>query len=211
MKPESKKKLSRFTLLAEAAAGALSGFSVSPFNVVVDRSIIEYTSGKGGLWGFAKDNLLTIFKTPVSFFTGFSFRWMYFVYSLTYMASNLAEYVDLSPDIPQNIQKLMMVFLVNTTTSLIKDKKYAIKYGKTVKPFPNTSLGLFFIRDLIAMASAFTLPAPVGKELVKHIKMSEENGIRIAQLTTPLVLQLFLTPLHLFALDLYNRPAVTLF
>jgi hypothetical protein len=211
MSSEPKTKPSRKTLLAEALAGALSGFSVSPFNVVVDRSIIEYTSGKGGLWGLAKDNLLTIFKTPVSFFSGFSFRWMYFVYSLTYMTSNLSEYVNLSPDIPQNIQKLIMVFLVNTTTSLIKDKKYAIKYGQAVRPFPKASLGLFFIRDLVAMASAFTLPTPVGKELIKYIKVSEENGIRIAQVTTPLVLQLFLTPVHLFALDLYNRPAVTLF
>lgn len=205
-KPTPKWKI----LLAEAAAGAFSGFSVSPFNVVVDRSIIEYTSGKGGLWGLAKDNLLTIFKSPVSFFSGFSFRWMYFVYSLTYITSNLSEYINLSPDIPQNIQKLLMVFLVNTTTSLIKDKKFAVKYGQVVKPFPTVSLGLFFIRDLIAMASAFTLPTPIGKELVKYIKISEENGIRIAQLATPPVLQLFLTPIHLIALDLYNRPGMAL-
>lgn len=178
--------------------------------MVVDRSVIEYTSGKGGLWGLARDNLLTIVKSPGSFLSGFSFRWMYFVYSLTYITSNLSEYINLSPDIPQNIQKLLMVFLVNTSTSLIKDKKYAIKYGQAVKPFPTVSLGLFFFRDLFAMASAFTLPTPIGKELIKYIRISEENGIRIAQLTTPLVLQLFLTPIHLFALDLYNRPGMSL-
>jgi hypothetical protein len=158
-------------------AGACSGFSVSPLNVVVDKAVIEYTSGKGGLWTLAKDNLLSIFKTPVDFFTGFPFRWMYFVYLSTYTASNLADHVNLSPDVPHPIQKLLMVFLANTTTSLIKDKKYAVKYGQnSARPFPVASLGLFFIRDMIAMASAFTLPPIVGKEITRYFNVSQTNG-----------------------------------
>jgi len=65
-------------------------------------------------------------KTPVNFFTGFSFRWMYFVYFSTYTASNLADHVNLSPDVPHPIQKLLIVFLANTSSSLVKDKKYAV-------------------------------------------------------------------------------------
>lgn len=55
---------------------------------------------------------------------------MYFVYFFTYGVSNLADHVNLTPDIPHPIQKLLMVFLTNTTASLIKDKKYAVKFGK---------------------------------------------------------------------------------
>lgn len=195
--------------MAELLAGACSGFSVTPLNVVVDKSVIEYTSGKGGLWTLARDNLFTIFKAPISFLTGFSFRWMYFVYFFTYTTSNLADHVNLTPDIPHPIQKLLMVFLANTTTSLIKDKKYAVKYGQTVRPFPLASYGLFFTRDIIAMASAFTIPPIFGKEITKRFNVSAANGERIAQLTSPLLIQFIATPIHLLALDLYNRPGIT--
>jgi hypothetical protein len=163
--------------MAEVFSGLVSGFSVSPLNVVVDKSIIEYTSGKGKLWGLAGDNLLTIVKAPLSFLTGFSFRWMYFVYSSTYAVSNLADHVDLSPNVPHPIQKLLIVFLVNTSASLIKDKKYAVKFGlPSVRPFPLISYILFFARDLVAMAGAFTIPPILGKEITKRIDVSEVNG-----------------------------------
>lgn len=113
-------------MLSEVVAGAISAFAVSPLNVVVDKSVIEYTSGKAGLWKLAGGNLSTIFKTPFSFFTGFSFRWMYFVYIFTYSVSNVADHLNFTEDVSHPIQKLLMVFLTNTTCSLIKDKKYAV-------------------------------------------------------------------------------------
>lgn len=145
-------------------AGSTAAFAVSPLNVVVDKSVIEYTSGKGGLWKLAGGNLGTIVKAPISFFTGFSFRWMYFVYFFTYSISNIADHLNFTDEVSHPIQKLLMVFLTNTTCSLIKDKKYAVEYGQTAaKKFPIPSYGLFFLRDMIAMASAFTIPPILGK------------------------------------------------
>ena len=83
-------------LLSEVFAGLCSGFAVSPLNVVVDKSVIEYTSGQGNMWTLAGQNLSTIVKSPISFLSGFSFRWMYFVYSFTYISSNLADHVNLT-------------------------------------------------------------------------------------------------------------------
>jgi hypothetical protein len=151
-------------LLAEILAGACSGVSVSPINVVVDKSVIEYTSGKGGLWTLARENLFEIIKNPISFLKGYSFRWMYFVYFSTYAMNNISDYVNFTTEISHPIQKLLMVFFVNTTCSLIKDKKFAVKYGQgTPHSFPLISYGLFFIRDIIAMASAFTIPPILGR------------------------------------------------
>jgi hypothetical protein len=178
---------------------------------VVDKSVIEYTSGKGGLWQLAGENLSVIFKSPISFFTGFSFRWMYFVYFLTYATSNFADHVNFTPEVSHPIQKLLMVFLANTTCSLIKDKKYAVKYGQiSTRPFPLASYGLFFLRDLIAMASAFTIPPILGKAISKKFDITQANGERIAQLASPLFVQLIGTPIHLLALDIYNRPGIAL-
>jgi hypothetical protein len=103
-----------------------------------------------------------------------------------------------------------MVFLVNTTCSLIKDKAYAQHFGKIeVRPFPVSSLTLFFARDIVAMASAFTLPPILGQYLSDRFGFSPKNGERIGQITCPLMIQLIGTPLHLYALDLYNRAGLT--
>lgn len=132
---------------------------------------------------------------------------MYFVYACTYVTNNLADHVNIHPDISPPIQKLGLVFLANTTCSLIKDKKYAVKYGQAVsRPFPLASYVLFFIRDIIAMASAFTIPPIAGKIIADKTGISVSLGEKIAQISSPLVLQLILTPIHLTALDIYNRP-----
>ncbi len=54
--------------------------------------------------------------------------------------------------------------MVNTTTSLAKDKALTQKFGtKAAKSFPISSFGLFFLRDIVAMASAFTIPPILGE------------------------------------------------
>jgi hypothetical protein len=88
---------------------------------------------------------------------------MYFVYVSTYGVSNAIENYSLTDSISQKYQKLVAVFLTNTTCSLIKDKVYAERLGKVQQPFPNKSLALFFLRDFIAMASAFTIPSILAK------------------------------------------------
>ena len=144
----------------EVLAGLCSGFMVSPLNVVVDKSVVEFANGKGSsIWALAGSELKYIATQPHHFFPGFSFRWMYFVYSSTYTASNLGDYLNLTELVPQPIQKLLFTFAVNTVCSLIKDKKFAQEFGASAKrSFPIPSLGLFFLRDLLAMAGAFTLP-----------------------------------------------------
>ena len=102
---------------------------------------------------------------------------MYFVYSSTYIASNLGDHLNLTEHVPQPIQKLTFTFVVNTICSLIKDRKFAIEFGNKAKTgFPITSLGLFFIRDLLAMAAAFTLPRMAAEPVSKWFNTSVDNG-----------------------------------
>lgn len=105
----------------------------------------------------------------------------------------------------------MITFLVNTTTSLIKDKALAQRFGaKEVKPFPLTSFGLFFLRDIVAMASAFTIPPALGEIISDKFNIDSKNGLRIAQIISPLLVQFVGTPLHLLGLDWYNNEGSTL-
>jgi hypothetical protein len=104
----------------------------------------------------------------------------------------------------------MSTFIAKTVTSIIKDKALAQRFGSTeVRTFPLKSYGLFFLRDIIAMAAAFTIPTPFGQFIQKNTGWDSLNCLRIAQLLTPTFAQLIGTPLHLLSLDCYNHPNST--
>ena len=60
------------------------------------------------------------------------------------------------------------------------------------------------------MASAFTIPPIFGKFLHENTKLEEGTAMKVAQLTSPVLVQLVATPMHLLGLDLYNRTNVTM-
>lgn len=151
-----------------------------------------------------------MFFKPKIFFTAFEFKWVLAVYHATYVTSNLADHYVI-PGLDPAISKLASVFLVNTTFSLLKDKALAQRLGKgEARKFPPSALGLFFTRDIIAMASAFTIPPILGKYIEKKWGYSETTSLRIAQLTSPVVVQFVATPIHLLGLDLYNRTGISM-
>jgi hypothetical protein len=146
-----------------------------------------------------------LFFSPLQFFSSFKFRWMFFVYTVTYCANNLTDTHALLP-LPLHLQNLLLTFLANTACGIAKDKAYAQHFGATAaRPFPLQSLGLFFLRDLLTVASAFTFPPLMAKSMQAHWGYSERTSTTLAQLSCPFLVQLFVTPLHLLALDIYNR------
>jgi hypothetical protein len=96
---------------------------------------------------------------------------------MTYTASNVADHYTGLEWIDHKYQKLLFVFLINTTCGLAKDRAYAQHFGaSTIKPFPISALGFFFARDIIAIASAFTLPPILGKILSSKYDITEKSG-----------------------------------
>ena len=205
---EGSKKISPFAkvpLIWEVVAGICSGFLVSPINTIVDRSVIESANGKTPLWRGVANGFRSLVFSPQIFLRSYEFRWIFFVYSSTYASSNLADHVIVN-GIDPAIVKLVISFVVNTSTSLIKDKALAQAFGNTdARPFPMTSFGLFLLRDVVAMASAFTIPPILGKYISDKFGLEEKTGLRIGQLTSPLLVQFVGTPLHLLGLDFYNN------
>lgn len=76
----------------EVLAGLISGFLVSPFNTIVDRSVIENANGKTPLWRGVSNGLKSLFTQPHIFLRTYEFRWLLLVYTSTYMSSNLADH-----------------------------------------------------------------------------------------------------------------------
>ena len=181
---------------------------MTPLNTVVDKSVIEFANRKEPtIWTAAGKSMKKLLTTPLAFMKSFEFRWMFFVYLPTFTVNNLADHYNLTDKVSHPIQKLLAVFSVNTVTSLIKDRIYTrhLNPFKAVEPFPMSSLSLLFLRDIIAMAGAFVLPAIIGREISKRLNIEFKNGERIAQLATPLLIQTFSVPIHLLALGLYNE------
>lgn len=105
------------------------------------------------------------------------------------------------------IPKLLTTFVVNTAVGIYKDKRLTQHFG-VVKPtnFPLKSYLLFWTRDIITIAFAFTFPKILGKRLSDTGKMNEKDAIKLFQIMCPLLIQFVATPMHLIGLDLYNNP-----
>lgn len=79
--------------------------------------------------------------------------------------------------------------------------------GSAAKTIPMASYALFTLRDSLTIFASFNLPPliapllPISREVEKQMSRAS-----IAQFIAPAGIQLLSTPLHLWGLDLYNRP-----
>jgi hypothetical protein len=208
-KKQSRNKL----ILADAIAGMVTGFAVSPLNTVVDKSVMEFANRKyPTIWSAAGNAMKELLTQPLRFIGGFEFRWMCFVYFPTFTVGNLADHYNLTDSIPHPMQKLTAVFLTNTITSLIKDRIYIRRLNphKPIEPLPVSSLMLLFTRDILAMAAAFTIPPIAAAYMKNNHGWDYANAERIFQLACPPLLQILVVPIHLLALGLYNDKGKTM-
>ncbi|EPS30786.1 hypothetical protein POX_b02215 [Penicillium oxalicum] len=82
--------------------------------------------------------------------------------------------------------------------------KAARSIGRTRIPLATYSA--FLLRDGLTIFGSFSLPAMLSNTIPDSIASQEYLKILIAQLAIPASIQLISTPIHLFGLDLYNRP-----
>lgn len=79
--------------------------------------------------------------------------------------------------------------------------------GTVTRTVPKASFALFAMRDSLTVFASFNLPPliapllPISEEVEKSV-----SRVSVAQFLAPAGIQLFSTPLHLWGLDLYNRP-----
>ena len=79
--------------------------------------------------------------------------------------------------------------------------------GAVARSVPKASYALFAMRDSLTIFASFNLP-PLIAPLLPISEAVEKSVSRasVAQFLAPAGVQLFSTPLHLWGLDLYNRP-----
>lgn len=191
----------------EWAAAILSGFSVAPVVSILDKAIVSNASGKEKLLPSIKSGVKSFFKRPVSFFRQPAFLLVWGVYSGTYIVANSIELFCIQSKRSEVIPKFVGSFIANTSLSMFKDKMFAQMFGVGIsRPFPPLGYAMFVTRDGLTILASFTLPKPIGKSIHERSSLSKQTSENIAQLIVPCMIQFVSTPIHLYALDRYNRP-----
>lgn len=107
--------------------------------------------------------------------------------------------------------KFIGTSLVNICLGILKDKELTKMFGSpnsAPRPVPIPSYFLFLSRDLLTISASFNFPPILSHYMQDTLKLPKQLSDVSAQLLTPLSVQIVSTPMHLLALDLYNRPDV---
>jgi hypothetical protein len=197
-------------LTAEFTAAVLSALTVAPAISIVDKAIVSNASGLEPLVPCFINGIKTLITKPVYFFRQPSFLFIWGVYSGTYIVANSIEAICERSKRSSFYPKFFGSSVANVTFSVMKDKAFARMFGKgDPKPFPRISYGLFAMRDSMTILSSFSLPGLISSELQEKHSWGKSLADTTAQLMTPVTMQVFSTPLHLYGLDVYNREALT--
>jgi len=145
--------------------------------------------------------------SPIKFLKGPGFKWIYLIYSSTYITANLCKSICAEKNVqnPAFIQWLS-TSVVNTAMCINKDYQFARIFGTGApKPVPPSSLAIWGVRDCLSMFVFFTLP-PIVAKMVQEQTGNENLSKYSAQFFVPLIFQYVLTPIHRLGYDLYNNP-----
>mmetsp|Transcript_63292 Transcript_63292/g.137696 ORF Transcript_63292/g.137696 Transcript_63292/m.137696 type:complete len:300 (+) Transcript_63292:33-932(+) len=195
-------------------SGVAAATCVSPFILTIDRAITECAAGRRNLVAALRGATGDVLLRPHQVIGGPAFWMVLGVYASTYTAANtievFGERANLTP-VQVTMAKLFGTTAVNMTASIAKDAAFAKMFGAvSARPMPTAAYGIFVLRDTLTMAAAFSLPPVVASELTSKGIVGPGLATTVAQVATPMAMQLVCTPLHLLALDQYNSPRATL-
>lgn len=199
-------------MLQDVLAGATSSLVVAPFMMVIDASIVKTQ--------FEKRHLAPTLRSTVKGFVNGSLPWrqpwqvMVGVYASTYITANTVEGVCKQCHIDYKIPTTLCTSIVNMTAIAYKDRMFAQWFGVISNShslhFSARSYGLFAVRDMMTIASSFVLKKNVQSYLEAEHGVHPTWADAGASFVVPMSAQLVSTPLHILAMDLYQRPRETM-
>ena len=179
------------------------------------RAVAERVSGRMSFVGSLRSSLRCLVLRPHTFLLARPSAIMMLLYSSTYFTANLIDTMSsTAQDQPAStttsgLIKFGAVSLVNLSLALYKDSQFTKMFG-TISPrlLPPVSYALLAFRDSLTIFASFNLPPKLAPMLPESVE-DHFSRLSVAQFTCPALIQVFNTPLHLLALDLYNRNRTT--
>ncbi|KAL8903281.1 MAG: hypothetical protein Q9207_004023 [Kuettlingeria erythrocarpa] len=178
---------------------------------------MENASGRLSLISSISSSLRAVLTRPHTFVASRPFRLISAVYFSTYLTANSIDTISstLAEKAPSHsapsFSKFFATSTVNMSFGLYKDSQFAQMFGTSVirRSIPTASYALFALRDSITIFASFNLP-PVVAPLLSDEVEKVMGRASAAQIMAPATVQILSTPLHLWGLDLYNRPKASL-
>jgi len=202
--PDRNYKIARRVAL-DWGAGIMAAFTASPIIMAVDKAVVEGTSGSKGVFQSFFGTLKDSIKNPIALIKSREFLWIFGVYATTYMAANSIDSVCKIMQMSDVIPKLIGVTAVNMTMSILKDRAFALAFGRAVShKVPMISYGLWLFRDVLTMGAAFVIPSRASKYLQDNHGMEKGAADKVSLVSFPILFQVFLAPVHMLGIDFFN-------
>mmetsp|Transcript_31980 Transcript_31980/g.37283 ORF Transcript_31980/g.37283 Transcript_31980/m.37283 type:complete len:317 (+) Transcript_31980:163-1113(+) len=199
-------------------------FCVSPFLSMIDKSIVQRAAGTHTVVQSCIESGVSLIRNPYNYVKSPMFLMMWGVYAATYSTANclktIVEYQgnkssfnNANNDVSSSttgtgaFTVFALTTVVNSTSTMIKDKFYAARFGtNTAAKLPLITYGLWGLRDCMVIGSSFILPEYTSKYLQDNTDLDHRTALQISQLACPLATQVVAGPTQLLGLDIYNRP-----
>lgn len=181
---------------------------------------MENASARRSLAESLKSSFLTLLRTPHRIVFSKPFGLILAVYGGTYLTANTLDTatstVRAQPatHVTSGTAKFAASSAANIGIGIYKDQVFVRLFGPPgLAPRPVTlpSYALFAARDCLTIFASFNVPPLLGPVLSRRLGDDVQryvSGQAMAQFAAPAMLQLASTPLHLWGLDVYNRPGV---
>jgi hypothetical protein len=190
----------------EIFAGIASSFIISPIMSIIDISIIKSQLNKEKISKSITDNITFYSNNKQKFIRPVYV--MNIVYSSTYCTANLTELYCKKNNIDYKIPTLITTSIINILTISYKDIIYSKLLKNKLTKFPIQSKLLLATRDMMTINAAFIWKKDLINHFDKYIMHNKSEFI--VSILLPLSIQFISTPIHILAIDIYEKPNSTI-
>ena len=188
---------------------------VSPLVAIIDKAIVQEISGISSLMKSMGGACKEMVFQPKAFLSGLPFRLTFVVYLGTFAVANLSEaaldHYQVEDDSTRKAYKVSASTAANVSLLAWRDSLFARAYAaNTALPrTPIRTLSLFGLRDLSTMFSTFYVAPKACDYLVEKRGWDKHQAEITTSLSIPVISQFLTAPIHIHALDYFNRPVAT--
>jgi hypothetical protein len=198
----------------ELGCAFTASFFVSPLVSIIDKAMVQ--SGVQLMPAMATSCKEMITK-PKAFFNGLSFRLTFIVYFGTYAVANLSEaaldFYKIKQEESRKMYKVSSASAANIGLLAWRDSVFAREFsgnGNRAPPkTPIRTISLFAVRDCCTMAATFYFAPKACEYLVLEHDYNRHLSEISTSLAIPVFSQFLTAPVHIHAMDFFNRPVAS--
>lgn len=167
-----------------------------------------------------RSSIRSIAANPFHTLLSRPFALVFMLYGGTYLTANTLDTASSTlsnkpaSSITSGAAKFAASSAANVSLCVYKDQAFVKLFGPTTvaapRPVPLPCYAVFAMRDALTIFASFNVPPLLAPYIDASSLKLPVSGVTAAQFAAPASVQLISTPLHLFGLDLYNRPGLSL-